>query len=78
MHTTSLGNHEMGLCSHCGRLFHAETVGDNVMEARDKIKALYNQHIEQSPKCLEARDALPSMRDLQDEFKRAIQTRVGR
>ncbi len=66
MEYTRIGNHKLTVCPHCDKLFHLHVADDTEAAASlDKLSAMYQQHINLSPSCREARDALPSMEDLQ-------------
>lgn len=67
MEIATLGKHELAVCPHCDKLFHIEMTDEHdIVDTLDRIDSMYQKHIAESSKCREARDAIPSMRELQE------------
>ena len=69
MEYSSVGNHELAACPHCDELFHiiAKTDSDRA-ESIHTLSEMHRRHLESSPRCQTAQDALPSMKDLQESL----------
>lgn len=74
MEYASIGRHELTVCPHCDKLFHI-VVNDETKRGAGVVRlvALYRDHINLSPACRAAQEALPSMEELREVMRPSLE-----
>lgn len=63
-----VGNNGVSACPWCDKLFHHK-ITENGPDSISILSEMHDEHLTNSPKCQAAKDAMPSLAELQAELK---------